>query len=88
MVWTIINWDVLYFPSFFAIMHILHLKKKICNITKKYNVELFILDEYLIPGSIFFNSVVFKHPGIVESENFFQRILHSFCIFREYVEFI
>jgi hypothetical protein len=29
-----------------------------------------------------------KSPGIVESENFFVRILHSFCVLGEYAESI
>ncbi len=47
---------------------------------------MFILSKQITPHSIFWNSVPLKSPGIVESENFILRILHSYCVDGEYVE--
>jgi hypothetical protein len=66
--WTIINQDVLSFPTFFAIMRILiRTKLNLLKDTQKVKqFKLFILSQYLLP----FIPVPLKSPGIVESENF------------------
>ncbi len=82
--WTIINWDVLCFPSIFDFIHIIHIRSP----SPPPQFFLFILGQHLFPHLIFWKTVPLKFSDIVESENFFLGSLHSFCVFWEYSESI
>jgi hypothetical protein len=75
------NWDVLGFPSFFAVMRILYTytesKNKICI--------LFFIGQYLTPHLIFWNIVPLKSPGIVWKWKYLSAYPSFFVsILREY----
>ncbi len=73
------------FLRFFAVMNSPYTQRaKIFNDNKKNKIcTLFVQGQYM-PHSIFLKYCPSKSPGIVESENFFLHVLHSFCIFGEF----
>jgi hypothetical protein len=79
--------DVFSFPSFFASMRILYIDKE-QNILKanpkKLTCKLFSVHPRPVfyPQRFFEILSLLKSQGVVESENFFLHINHSFYVFR------